>query len=138
MVSVPTLQQRQRGVISVLAAVTLGVSIAVAALALDLGHVFWVKRDLQKAADLASLSALTSLGNASAIAQQVALENKFDYQNAATANSLTVTTGAYDWTSYTFSPGGAAAGINAVRVTAGTSVPYFFLAGSLRVAATAT
>ena len=134
----PTRRARQKGAISVLAAVALGVSIAVAALALDLGHIFWVKRDLQKAADLASLSALTNLGNASTVAQQVALENKFDYQNAATANSLTVMTGVYTWNSYTFSPGGAAAGINAVRVTAGTTVPYFFLPGSQRVAATAT
>jgi uncharacterized membrane protein len=130
-------QQRQRGVISVLAAMTLGAAIIVAALAVDLGHVFWAKRELQKAADLASLSALTDLSQASAIAQQIAKENNFDYQNAATANSLIVTTGIYDWTARSFSPGGAAASLNSVAATAGTTVSYFFLPGSKRVTATA-
>ena len=64
MFSRPTRQQQQKGVISVLAAVALGAAIVVAALAVDLGHVFWVKRDLQKAADLASLSAVTNLSQA--------------------------------------------------------------------------
>lgn len=130
-------RQRQAGVIGVLAAVTLGVAIAVAALAVDLGHIFWAKRDLQKAADLASLSALTDLSRASAIAQQIAKENNFDYQNAATANSLTVTTGIYDWTNRAFAPGGAATSLNSVEVTAGTTVSYFFLPGSKRITATA-
>lgn len=133
----PTRQQRQQGAISVLAAVALGVSIAVAALALDLGHVFWLKRDLQKAADLASLSAVTSLSNATAIARSIALANDFDYQNAATANSLTVTTGIYNWTSRTFVPGGAAASLNSVEVIANTTVPYFFRPGSLAIQASA-
>jgi uncharacterized membrane protein len=133
----PTRQQRQQGAISVLAAVALGVSITVAALALDLGHVFWLKRDLQKAADLASLSAVTSLSNATAIAQSIALANNFDYQNAATANNLTVTTGIYDWTTRAFAPGGAAESLNSVEVTVASTVPYFFLPGSKRVTATA-
>lgn len=133
----PTRQQRQQGAISVLAAVALGVSIAVAALALDLGHVFWLKRDLQKAADLASLSAVTSLSDATAIARSIALANNFDYQNAATANNLTVTTGIYNWTSRTFVPGGAAASLNSVEVTAKTTVPYFFRPGSLTIQASA-
>lgn len=121
-----------------MAAAALGVSIIVAALAVDLGHIFWVKRDLQKAADLASLSALTGLDQATAIAQQIAKENNFDYQNDATANSLTVTAGVYDWTSRAFSAGGAAAALNSVQVTVGTTVSYFFMPGSFRVEATAT
>ncbi|MGE5758355.1 MAG: TadG family pilus assembly protein [Sideroxydans sp.] len=128
-------RQRQTGVISVLAAVTLGAAIIVAALAVDLGHIFWAKRDLQKAADLASLSALTDLSQASAIAQQIAKKNNFDYQNAA--NSLTVTTGIYDWPNRAFAPGGAAASLNSVEVKTETTVPYFFLPGSKRVTATA-
>lgn len=128
---------RQKGAISILAAGALGVSIAVAALALDLGHVFWVKRDLQKAADLASLSALTDLSQATAIAQNIALANNFDYNHAATSNSLTVATGIYDWSARAFTAGGAATELNSVQVTAGTTVPYFFLPASRRVEATA-
>lgn len=131
-------RQRQQGAISVLAAAALGVSIAVAALALDLGHVFWLKRDLQKAADLASLSALTDLGQATGIAQSIALENDFDYQDAATANSLVVMTGRYDWSTRSFAAGGAAAELNSVQVTVGTTAPYYFLPGSRRVTANAT
>ncbi len=132
----PATRQRQHGVISVLAAVTIGAAVLIAALAVDLGHVFWVQRDLQKAADLASLSALSNLGSATLIAQQIAKENKFDYEKAG--NSLTVTTGIYDWTNRTFAPGGAATSLNAVAVTTGTTVPYYFMPGGANIQAAAT
>jgi uncharacterized membrane protein len=133
-----TPQHRQQGAISVMAAMALGVAIAVAALALDLGHIFWLRRDLQKAADLASLSALSASNNtaqASVIAQQFAKENGFD--SAVEGNTLTVTTGIYNWTTRVFAPGGALASINAVQVTAATSAPYYFMPGSTGVTATA-
>jgi uncharacterized membrane protein len=137
MFSSPARRQRQKGVISIMAAVALGVALIAAALALDLGHVAWVKRDLQKAADLSSLSAVTNLSQATTTAQNIALANGFDYQNETTANSLTVTTGVYDWTNRTFAPGGAAESLNSVQVTAATTVKYYFLPGSLRVQAIA-
>lgn len=134
----PALQQRQNGVISVLAAVALGTAIVVAALALDLGHLFWVKRDLQKAADLASLSALTDINNpnlinATAIAQSIALTNNADL----TADKVTVFTGIYNWTARTFAAGGAANQLNSVQVTVATNVAYFFVPGATPVTATA-
>ncbi len=97
-------QQEQQGAISVLAAAALGVAILIAALALDLGHVYWVKRDLQKAADLASISALANVALAPAIAQQVARDNNFD--PAQTGNTFTVTVGIYNWDTRTFAAGG--------------------------------
>lgn len=128
------LTQRQQGVISVLAAVALGVAIAVAALALDLGHVFWVKRDLQKAADLSSLSAVTDLGNAVAIARDIALINDPDL----TAADVNANPGIYDWSARTFSAGGSAEALNAVQVTTGSDVAYFFLPGTTPAHVTAT
>ncbi len=137
-----TWQQRQKGVISVMAAMALGTAIIVAALAVDLGHVFWVKRDLQKAADLASLSAVTDLCKATSAAQGIALANNFDPNNAATGNSLTVTPKVYDWGTRNFliPPPFICTNtaFNSVEVIAKTTVPYFFLPGSLAVTATAT
>jgi uncharacterized membrane protein len=130
----PARQQRQQGVISVLAAAALGVAIAVAALALDLGHVFWVKRDLQKAADLASLSAVTDLGNAVAVARDIALINDPDL----TAADVNANPGIYDWSARMFSAGGLAADINSVQVTVGSDVAYFFLPGTTPAHLTAT
>src|SRR3970040_2334956 len=111
MYTTPARQQRQKGAISVLAAVSLVVAITVAALALDLGHVFWVKRDLQKATDLASLSAVTDLGNAVAVARDIALINNPDL----TADDVNATPGIYNWTARTFAAGGPAEDINSVQ-----------------------
>lgn len=137
MFSRPARLQRQQGVISILAAVALGVSVIVAALALDLGRIYWIKRDLQKAADLASLSAVTDLPQATTVAQNIALANGFNFQNEATANSMTVTTGIYDWTNRIFTAGGAVDSLDAVQVVVTTTVPYYFMPGSLRVEASA-
>lgn len=128
----PTVPSRraQAGVISVLAALTLGLVVAVAALALDMGHMYWVKRDMQKAADLAALSAATDLANALSVAQRVALANGFDYLDEATQGSLTATIGVYDLNAQTpFIEKADAAQANAVRVTLNRTMKHFFLPG---------
>jgi len=128
--------KRQQGAISILAALSIGVVIIVAALALDLGRVYWVKRDLQKAADLASMSAVSALNNPDmdmyAIAQRVVTEN---YQDA-TVDSVIV--GVYDWPNYVYAPGGAVDAQNAVQVNVSKQVKYYFQPGSLLVTASAT
>lgn len=123
-------RRAQGGTVSVLAALTLGLVMTVAAMALDIGHMFWVKRDMQKAADLAALSAATDLANALAVAQRVALANGFDYRDAATQSSLTATMGYYDFTAQTpFTPKADVAQANAVQVTLNRTVKYYFLPG---------
>ncbi|HET7833915.1 MAG TPA: TadG family pilus assembly protein [Gallionella sp.] len=137
MIIEPMKLRRQQGVISVMAAVTLTVAVVVAALALDLGRIYWIKRDLQKAADLASLSAVTEIPQATTVAQNIALANGFDYQKVATANSMTVTTGMYNWTTRVFTPGGDPDTLDAVQVIVATTIPYYFMPGSLRLEASA-
>ncbi len=131
----PSLPARQRGTVAVSAAVMLGVAIVLAALAVDLGHLFWVRRDLQRVADLASLSAAAHLADADAIARRIAVANGFD--PAAADHGFTVTTGRYDDAARSFSAVGAAASHNAVEVVATASVPYFFFAGARSVGASA-
>lgn len=128
-------RRRQTGAISAIAAFTLGLALTLAALSVDLGHLFWAKRDLQKAVDLASLSAVTDLSAATTTAQQIATANGFDPN--ASGHTLGVTTGIYDEDKRTFSAGGAADAQNAVQVTATESVAYFFLPGAYTVQATA-
>lgn len=131
----PASRRRQKGAISILAAVSIAVVMGIAALTVDIGHTFLVRRDLQKAADMSSLSALSDLGNATAVAQNIALTNNADL----TADNVTVVTGIYDWSARSFTPSVATSGLNSVQVTVGTDVEYFFLPGSgLHVTATAT
>ncbi len=111
-----------------MAAVFLGLALTLAALSVDLGYVFWAKRDLQKVADLASLSAVTNLGAAGTVAQQIAAANGFDAN--ASGNTLAVMVGVYDEVNRSFSAGGEATAQNAVQVTATRAVSYFFLPGS--------
>jgi uncharacterized membrane protein len=130
----PASQRRQKGAISILAAVSIAVVMGIAALTVDIGHTFVVRRDLQKAADLSSLSALSDMDNATAVAQNIALTNNADL----TAENVTVVTGIYNWGTRTFAASGSADGLNSVRVTVGTDVDYFFRPGSVHVEATAT
>lgn len=123
-------RRAQGGAVSVLAALTLGLVVTVAALALDIGHMFWVKRDMQKAADLAALSAATDLANALPIAQRVALANGFDYQDADSQSSLMAAVGYYDFNAQTqFTQKADIAQANAVQVTLNRTTKYFFLPG---------
>lgn len=125
---------RQRGGVAVSAAIMLGIAVALAGLAVDLGHLFWVRRHVQRVADLASLSAAANPAAADAIARRIAAANGFD--PAAAGHGLAVTTGSYDATGG-FASGGAVAGHNAVAVTATATVPYFFLVGARDVSARA-
>ncbi len=109
-----------------MAAVFLGLALTLSALAVDLGHLFWAQRDLRKAADLASLSAVTDLSNAGLVAQQIAAANGFD----VSGDNLVAAVGVYDEVKRSFSAGGEATAQNAVKVTATRDVPYFFLPGS--------
>ena len=130
----------EHGAISAIGAVGLLMAISLAGLAVDLGHVFYQQRGLQKVADLAALSAATQIGNpslATSIATSIAAQNEtaedvaldplqFGMASPASPNGLAPV------------PVGGAP--DAVRVEATTTVDYFFIPGelALRAAAVAT
>lgn len=129
--------RRQRGAISILAAIGLAAVLASATLAVDLGSVFFTQRQLQKTADTAALSAANNPLAATFIAQDTASLNGFPLPGEH-GNTLDAVTGVYDFNTHSFAPGGASSEQNAVEVTVSTNQPYFFMPGSRLITATAT
>lgn len=143
-------RKSQRGAIAIMAAILLPVMIIMAALAIDLGHLFYVKRHLQKVADLAAVAAAQFLANPAVSAVNVAKQNGFDPGKAG--NGYIVTPGYWNpgpgpnavpgscppWDAQCGTPSYFAAGgpnLNAVQVEATQDVPYFFLFGKRTVSA---
>lgn len=124
----------QRGSIALVAAAALSAALIAAAVAVDLGRAYYVRRDLQKAADMASLSAVSDLSQAQAIGLRIARDNGFDGDAAAT--EVEVVPGVYDEGARVFTPGGDAASRNAAEVTVRNHIPYFFLPGGRDLSAT--
>ena len=126
-----------------MAAAGIAALVASALLAVDLGSLFFTKRQLQNVADTAALSAVSDLANAAYIATDTAAKNDFTVPGAH-SNTLETVTGHYDTTvpdgvfQGTFSAGGDPALHDAVRVTVTTQQPYFFMPGSREISATAT
>lgn len=129
--------RRQRGVISVLAAVGMAVLVGAAALGIDLGSVYYTRRQLQTIADTAALSAVNDISRAGNIAVNTANLNGFAIPGAH-ANTLTSVPGSYSFSTRTFNAGADPADWNAVQITVATSQPYFFMLGSRNLSATAT
>lgn len=84
-------QQRQRGAVAVLAAFSVMALVLMLGLALDLGHLFVAKSELQNAADACALSAARELNDlsagaldrATAAGQTVGNRNRVDLQKDA-------------------------------------------------------
>ncbi len=134
--------RRQRGAVSILAAIALAMAISAALLAIDLGNLFYTKRHLQTVADTAALSAANNIPDAQHIALDTAASNNFSVPGTQN-NTLETAVGRYDATGTTpqvreFTPGGNPVDYNAVQVTVTTEQPYFFAVGSRTVRATAT
>jgi uncharacterized membrane protein len=135
--------RRQRGAISIMAAVGLTAVISAALLAVDLGNLFYTKRHLQSVADNAALSAVNDLTLADSIALDTARLNEFTVPGGQ-GNALATVVGRYDEATPegqyvgSFTPGGDPELQNAVRVTVTTQEPLFFMLGSREVTATAT
>ncbi|KVN17657.1 MULTISPECIES: TadG family pilus assembly protein [unclassified Burkholderia] len=132
---------RERGSFAVVAAIWMLVAIAALG-AVDIGNVFFVRRDLQRVADVAALAGAQRMDdrcaqpNAAAAAN--ASSNGFD--PSAGGNTLTVACGRWD-TQSNVGPSyfnTASTPLNAVQVTATQTVPYFFLGPSRTVSATST
>lgn len=132
--------RRQHGAVAVLAVIWL--SIAIAALgAIDIGNVFFVRRQLQSTADLAAMAAVQVISTSGACttattaAQQNASSNGFTADGTKTI--LNTTCGRWDTSSSTYF-GTSGNPLNAVQVQTSQVVPYFFLGPSRTVTATAT
>lgn len=129
-------ERGERGAINIMAAIALSLVIGAALLAVDLGSLFHTRRELQTIADTAALSAVNNLAAAQTLAVDTAALNRFQIPGGQ-ANTLDTRVGYYDVDAREFTPGGAAASLNAVQVTVGTQQPYFFMFGSREVTAIA-
>lgn len=144
-------QHRQHGSVVVMAAIFLSIMVILLS-SIDIGYVFYMKRDLQKVADLAALAGAQQLvstppaGNPTACASTdqavlAAIGNAQSngFSTAAPnsmSNAITVTCGLWDPVanaslapSYFAAPSGGAK-LNAVKVIATQNVPAFFGLGT--------
>ena len=131
--------RHQHGAVAVVAAIWL--SVAIAALgALDVGNVYFARRQLQRTADLAALAAVQLIGSAggcataATAAQQNAAANGF---MVGGTTAISTTCGRWDTSSSTYF-GTSGNPLNAVQVKTTQLVPYFFVGPSRTVSATAT
>ena len=118
------MHQNQRGATLVLVALWMSIALA-ALLVLDIGHLFWQKRDLQKIADLAALS-----GARQPVASVCAPAARSVAQSNGLLASDNFTAVAGTWAgqpsgSVAFQPSALAA--NACHVAVKRVVPYFFI-----------
>jgi uncharacterized membrane protein len=132
--------RRQHGAVAVLAAIWLGVAIAALGV-IDVGNVYFVRRELQRTADMAAMAAVQLVstpggcGTAIGAAQLNAKANGFTADNATTF--LDTTCGRWDTSSKTyFSTSGNP--LNAVQVQATQRLPFFFIGPARDVSAKAT
>ncbi|AXL53403.1 membrane protein [Paraburkholderia caffeinilytica] len=134
--------RRQHGAVAVLAVIWL--SIAIAALgAIDIGNVFFVRRQLQSTADLAAMAGVQLVNSAGGCSAATAAATQNATTNGLpTTGTVTVSCGRWDTatsTTLTTPPtDGTGSPINAVNVTVGESVPYFFLGPARNLQASAT
>lgn len=133
------LAREERGGIAVLAALSAPVLAGFAALAVDVGHAYMVRTELQSAADAAALAASMRLPDAAAAlaeARAIAAENLPPSRHGEVLRDGDLVVGTWDPATRTLTPGGGAP--NAVRVTLrraaanGNPLPTF-LAGILGV-----
>ncbi len=134
--------RRQRGVTAIVAALCLGVMLTALG-AIDVGNLYFVRREMQRTADLAASAGAQTISNGNGCAAATASAQN----NAVKGNGLTNSTasvavvcGRWDPTanagqSY-FSTSGAP--LNAVQVTVSETVPYFFVGPARVVQAVAT
>lgn len=115
--------RQQDGAVSVVAALSIFMLLAIAAVVIDTGSLYFARRSLQATSDAAALAAVQDPADAAAVAASVFARNGYD------ASGLTVTTGAYtadESLSANARFVAAGSGINAVRVRATVQQPTFF------------
>ena len=119
----PGFLQNQSGAISLVAALSIAMLVAIAAVVIDAGSLYYARRNLQATGDAAALAAVQNPAQASAIAASVFSDN--GYSNP----SLVVTTGTYTANEAQTVQNrfkASASGVNAVRVHATWQQPTYF------------
>lgn len=126
--------RRQRGAIALLAAVF--VSVAVIALgAVDIGHFYYARRDLQRTADLAAAAGAQVIGSAGGCAAAASMARLNATANGLPADgTVQVTCGRWAPSANAGQSYFVASGtpLNAVQVVASRPVPFLFLIGQAR------
>lgn len=113
----------QRGVVSLLAAISLTLLLAVAAIVIDVGSLYFQRRALQSATDAAALAAVQYPERAASVANSVFSQNGYVDEN------LTVATGVYTADETIAADNRFATSesdVNAVRVVANVKKPAYF------------
>jgi uncharacterized membrane protein len=111
------------GAISVISALSLFMLLAIAALVIDTGALYFERRDQQAVTDAAALAAVQNPANATAIAADVFSRNSYQGQ------TLTVSAGTYTADEAVSAPGRfspSGSDVNAVRVSASLSRQAYF------------
>ncbi|WDD92841.1 pilus assembly protein TadG-related protein [Burkholderia sp. FERM BP-3421] len=137
--------RRQRGSLATLAVLALAVAM-VALGAIDIGNLFYQRRQLQSIADMTALAAAERMDDGCVqppvTAQSVALANGFD--STVAGQTLSTACGRWDlkdnsgpsfYTAAASPAAGSDAQLNAVQVTVTRSVPYYFLGPARTVSA---
>lgn len=117
--------RRQSGSVAMLGALWLMVAVICLA-TIDIGNVFWQKRELQKIADLAALAGAQAetAGDCQVNAKRIATLNGMAGTPLVECGNWAPVAGAMDSKSFFVS---GATPMNASRVTASRNVPYFFV-----------
>ena len=122
-------REEESGATAVIVALLMAVLLGMGALAIDVGHMYWVQNELQKAAEAGALAGVRGLwpvdlktdpnrvpntGNATTWAFNTAMSNQVAGVNLS-QNEVTVQVGRYDYATQMFNAGVGPA--NSVRVT---------------------
>lgn len=120
----------ERGDIAIIAAIVMPIMILALAFGIDIGHMAYVQRNLQKIADMAAIAGAEDISNAAALATGNAVKNGLQ----TSSTQITVTPG--NWNpQIEMAPTYFSAAVpyghqaNAVQVQLSESVPYFFFSG---------
>ncbi|WP_414449547.1 TadG family pilus assembly protein [Burkholderia sp. 22PA0099] len=143
-------RRRERGAFATMTLIFMTAAIAILGM-LDIGNVFFQRRDMQRIADMAAMAGVQRVDNTCSMSPGVAtLSATNNGLNAGKGDTITVNCGRWDPTSYagpSYYSAGANAGSsgdvnarqwNAVQVKVTRTVPYFFLGPSRLVQASST
>lgn len=137
------LHRRENGAVLPITAVYLLVAVGVLAVAIDLGHIFLVKSELQRVADAAALTGALRLmtpgsgatpgvmpvsidcGRAVSAAQVVAMQNDTDSQPTTLAN-IAISLGTWNGTAFTDTGCASPSQVNAVQAVASRTMDIYF------------
>lgn len=137
------LHRREKGTVLPITAVYLLVAVAILALAIDLGHIFLVKSELQRVADAAALTGAMRLmtpnsgptpgvtpvsidcARAITAAQAVGMENDADGQPTTLAN-IAISLGNWNGTAFTDTGCASPSLVNAVQAVASRTADVYF------------